>query len=236
VEQGAGQGTGAAATAAEVPWRRLFRTILPVTAVDFCYGWTLWLFLSWIPSFFLRNYHLDLKQSAAFSAGVFFAGVIGDTLGGILSDRLLRRTGRRLESRRRVIILGFAGGLLFLAPVVLVHDLTVAAVCLSLAFFFVELIVAPIWAVPMDLAPDNAATASGMMNLGFGIAGIISPLIFGLLVDLTGSWAPPFLASMGLMAAGIGLCFLIPQPARRPVMAPASPARTVPAARPAGQA
>jgi hypothetical protein len=23
-----------------------------VTAVDFCYGWTLWLFLSWIPSFF----------------------------------------------------------------------------------------------------------------------------------------------------------------------------------------
>src|SRR5260370_29921696 len=29
-----------------VPWLRLARRILPVTIVDFCYGWTLWLFLS----------------------------------------------------------------------------------------------------------------------------------------------------------------------------------------------
>ena len=29
------------------------RRQLPVTLVDFCHGWTLWLFLSWIPSFFL---------------------------------------------------------------------------------------------------------------------------------------------------------------------------------------
>src|SRR5262249_36902302 len=27
-----------------VPWRHLARRILPVTVVDFCYGWTLWLF------------------------------------------------------------------------------------------------------------------------------------------------------------------------------------------------
>jgi hypothetical protein len=25
-----------------VPWLKLFRRMLPVTAVDFCYGWTLW--------------------------------------------------------------------------------------------------------------------------------------------------------------------------------------------------
>ena len=55
--------------------------MLPVTAVDFCYGWTLWLFLSWIPSFFYQNYQQSLMQSAFYSAGVFLAGVIGDTLG-----------------------------------------------------------------------------------------------------------------------------------------------------------
>src|SRR3954470_2162769 len=76
-----------------VPWLRLARRILPVTAVDFCYGWTLWLFLSWIPSFFFGNYHLNLKNSALFSAGVFLSGVVGDTLGGIVSDHVLRRTG-----------------------------------------------------------------------------------------------------------------------------------------------
>src|SRR5436190_1990688 len=49
-----------------VPWLRLARRILPVTAVDFCYGWTLWLFLSWIPSFFYGNYHLNLQSTAIF--------------------------------------------------------------------------------------------------------------------------------------------------------------------------
>jgi hypothetical protein len=68
--------TGRMATVARprVPWLSLARRVLPVTAVDFCYGWTLWLFLSWIPSFFFQNFHLNLKNSALFSAGVFLSG------------------------------------------------------------------------------------------------------------------------------------------------------------------
>jgi hypothetical protein len=42
--------------------------------------------------------------------------------------------------------------------------------CLSLAFFSVELVVAPIWSVPMDIAPRYAGSASGIMNFGFGMA------------------------------------------------------------------
>src|SRR6266478_7585662 len=78
-----------------VPWMSLIRRMLPVTAVYFCYAWTLWLYLAWIPSFFLHSYHLKLQDSAFFSAGVFFAGVVGNTLGGVLSDRILSRTGSR---------------------------------------------------------------------------------------------------------------------------------------------
>jgi MFS family permease len=185
-----------------IPWLRLARRILPVTIVDFCYGWTLWLFLSWIPAFFFENYHLNLQASAMFSAGVLFAGVIGDTVGGVVSDRLLRRTGSLVVARRSVLVAGFLGAFVFLLPVVLIHDLTVAAVCLSLAFFFAELIVAPIWAVPMDIAPRYAGTASGMMNFGFGVAGLISPSSFGYLVDRTGSWVFPFIASIVLLLLG----------------------------------
>ena len=185
-----------------IPWLRLARRILPVTIVDFCYGWTLWLFLSWIPAFFFENYHLNLQSSAMFSAGVLFAGVVGDTVGGVVSDRLLRKTGSLVIARRSVLVAGFLGGFVFLLPVVLIHDLTVAAVCLSLAFFFAELIVAPIWAVPMDIAPRYAGTASGMMNFGFGVAGLISPSSFGYLVDRTGSWVFPFIASIVLLLVG----------------------------------
>ena len=185
-----------------VPYLQLARRILPATLVDFCYGWTLWLFLSWIPSFFFENYHLNLNASALFSAGVLFSGVVGDTVGGVMSDRLLRRTGSLLIARRTVLVTGFLGATVFLIPVILIRDLTVSAVCLSLAFFFAELIVAPIWAVPMDIAPRYAGSASGMMNFGFGLAGLVSPASFGYLVDRTGSWVVPFTGSILLLLLG----------------------------------
>jgi MFS family permease len=190
-----------------VPWLRLFRRMLPVTAVDFCYGWNLWLFLSWIPSFFYQNYQQDLRQSAFYSAGVFAAGVVGDTLGGLWSDRILRRSRDVAAARRNVIVAGMLGGFVFLLPVILVHDVAVAAVSLSLAFFCIELVVAPIWAVPMDIAPRHAGSASGMMNFGFGVAGIISPFVFGYLIDLTGSWTLPFAGSVALLLLGARLAF-----------------------------
>lgn len=194
---------------AKAPWWQLARRMLPVTAVDFCYGWTLWVFLTWLPTFFLKSFGLDLKSSALFSGGVLLAGVIGDTLGGMLSDRIYRRTGNLVTARRNVIIAGMLGAFVFLTPVLFVRDLTTVAICLSLAFFFAELVVAPIWAVPMDIAPRFAGTASGMMNFGFGLAGIVSPLVFGALLDWSGAWVIPFSGSLALLLLGAALSFLM---------------------------
>jgi len=190
-----------------VPWRRLIRRILPVTAVDFCYGWNLWLFLNWIPSYFQTAMHLDLTHSALFSSGVFFAGVVGDSLGGLLSDRILRRTGNVEMARRNVILFGMLGAFGFMLPLMVVDDLGAVALCLTAAFFCLEFIVAPIWSVPMDIAPEFAGTASGLMNLGFGIAGIVSPVVVGFLVDQTGDWRWPFGLSMALLIGGSMLAF-----------------------------
>jgi MFS family permease len=131
--------------------------------------------------------------------------VVGSTVGGVVSDRLLRRTGSLLVARRSVIVAGFLGAVTFLLPVVLIHNLTVAAAGLAVAFFFAELIVAPIWAVPMDIAPTYSGTASGMMNFGFGVAGLVSPSSFGYLVDRTGSWVVPLIGSIVLLMAGAAL-------------------------------
>ena len=40
------------------------------------------------------------------------------------------------------------------------------------------------------------------MNLGFGISGMISPWFFGWMIDRTGSWAYPFIASLLLLLLG----------------------------------
>ncbi len=70
----------------------------------------------WIPLFFLNNYQLDIKDTAIFAAGVFLGGVVGDTVGGVLSDSIYHRTGNLRLARLSIIILGFVGALLSLLP------------------------------------------------------------------------------------------------------------------------
>jgi len=190
-----------------IPWMALGRRIAPVTAVDFCYGWFLVVFQTWIPNYFVQNYGLHLGKTALFSTCVLFAGVVGDIFGGLLTDAVLHRTGNIVLARRGVIVLGFLGACLFMIPVVFTADLIVATACLSLAFFFAELIVAPIWAVSMDIAPDYAGTASGMMNLGFGLASIVSPMFFGYTIELSGSWTIALSVSIAVLLLGALLAF-----------------------------
>jgi len=192
---------------AKVPWSRLLRRMLPVTVVYFCYGWTLWLFLSWIPQYFLHSYDLNLAKSALFSSAVFFAGVVGDSLGGVITDAILRRTGNLNRARSLMVAVCMAMTCLALIPLMFSHDLYVSLACLSAGFFFAELTIGPIWAVPMDIAPEFSGTASGIMNTGSALAAIISPVVSGLVIDLTGNWELPFLGSMVLMLIGMGLSF-----------------------------
>ncbi len=192
-----------------VPWRALLGRMAPVTAVYFCYGWVLWLFLGWIPQYFLHNYHMELGKSALFASGVFFAGVLGDWLGGSVTDRILRRSGNLRMARNVMVGVCMLLTLLSLAPIMLVSNMsiTLAAVCLSGGFFFNEMTIGPMWAVPMDIAPKHAGTASGIMNSGSALAAIISPVVGGFLIDRTGNWNLPFTVSMILMGLGIVLSF-----------------------------
>ncbi|WP_438391025.1 MFS transporter [Caballeronia sp. DA-9] len=192
-----------------VPWRALLGRMAPVTAVYFCYGWVLWLFLGWIPQYFLHNYHMQLGKSALFASGVFFAGVLGDWLGGSVTDRILRRSKNLRLARNVMVGVCMLLTLLSLAPIMLVSNMsiTLAALCLSGGFFFNEMTIGPMWAVPMDIAPKHAGTASGIMNSGSALAAIISPVAGGFLIDRTGNWNLPFTVSMILMAVGIVLSF-----------------------------
>lgn len=137
--------------------------------------------------------------------------------GGIWSDKIYERTGNVQRARLTVIVGGMTGALIFLTPVLFVRDLTTVCFCLCAAFFLMELVIAPLWSVPMDIAPNYAGTASSFMNVGFGLAGITSPLVFGWVIDRTGNWQLPFAISMGLLVLGIILSFFMrPDRAFRP--------------------
>jgi sugar phosphate permease len=190
-----------------VPWKSLVLRMLPVTFVYFCYGWTLWLYLSWLPQYFKNRYSLDLKDSALFATGVFFAGVIGDALGGVVSDLLLRKTRDLQMARRNLVVVCFLCSLVCMIPLFLTSNLTILAICLAAAFFFAEMTIGPMWAIPMDIAPRYAGSASGIMNCGSALAAILSPITFGYIIDQTKNWELPFIGSMGLFAIGSIVAF-----------------------------
>ena len=212
----------------KVPWGPLTRRMLPVSVVYFCYGWTLWLYLNWLPSFFLNEYDLDIRQSALFASAVFFAGVGGDIAGGELSDRILHRTGDLKKARRNVIMAGFLGSFLCMLPMFLTTDLTIITLALGAAFFCAELVIGPMWSIPMDIAGKYSGTASGLMNTGSALAAILSPLAFGIVADMTGDWVLPFVGSLGLLLLGAALSpFMHPE---RPFVDPAPGATAAAAA------
>jgi MFS transporter, ACS family, glucarate transporter len=191
--------------ATRVPWGRLFKRMAPVTIVYFCYGWTLWLFLSWIPQYFLHSYHLDLKKSAVFASAVFCAGMVGDMLGGIVTDKLFEHTRSLKRARSWMVSICMLLTLVSLVPLIFTHSLYLSMTCLAAGFFFSEMTIGPMWAIPMDIAPECSGTASGMMNTGSALAAIISPVLSGFLIDRLGNWELPFAGSMVLMAIGVVL-------------------------------
>jgi MFS family permease len=184
----------------------------PVTLTYFCYGWCLWLYLSYLPVFFKDTFSISNGRAALFSTVVYFIGAIGNTVGGIVSDTILRRTRNVRFSRISVTVIGFTGALLWLVPIIYVHDIVVVAICLAGGFFFAESTIGPMWAIPMDIAPKYSGTASGLMNSGSALAAILSPLIAGLVTDYTGDKQLPFVLAIGvLMLGAIGSFLMHPE-------------------------
>ncbi|MEO7954547.1 MAG: MFS transporter [Polaromonas sp.] len=197
------------AAAGKTPWKEMIKRMWLVTFVDFCYGWSLWVFLTWLPSYLKDARGFDMKQLALFTALPLLAGVVGDTLGGVLSDRIYKKTGNLKLARRLLLVVGLGGALVFIIPAIYTKTPLMAVALLAASFFFLELTNAVLWSLPLDIAGKFAGTAGGMMNTGFGVAGMISPVAFGYLIQVTGSYEMPFLISAALLGVAVLCSFWI---------------------------
>ncbi len=197
------------------PWRTVVPALLPVAVVDFCYGWLLWVYITWLPTVFQSSFGLDLGSYALYTSLVLAAGALGDLVGGWLADRLMIRCRSRRTARLLPLVVGLGGSMVALVPALLARQLAVVTISLAVAYFLLELTNSTLWALPMDMVPEHAGAASGFMNTGFGLAGTLSPLVFGLLLGATdGNWRVPLALSLGLLLVGVAVSFLI-KPHRR---------------------
>jgi sugar phosphate permease len=186
-----------------VPWGTLVTSpnMWAVMCAYFTYVYCLWIFLSWLPTYLVEARHFTLLKGGFLASLPLFAGVVGDTLGGIATDWLLKKTGSAKIGRRTVAIVGLLGCAACIVPAALTASAYVALACLTGALFFLEFTIGPSWAVPMDTGGKYSGTVSGMMNMAGNIGGALSPMVFGFLVQY-GNWQAPFIVAACLLVAG----------------------------------
>jgi sugar phosphate permease len=190
----------------KVPWSILLKhgNMWAVMCAYATYIYSLWFFLSWLPSYLVEYRHFTAIKTGLFASMPLMAGVIGDAFGGWLTDKLLLKTNNLKFARRSVAIVAMLGcGTATLFAAMSASPFT-AVYCLTIAMFFLEMTIGPAWAVPMDIGGEFSGTVSGMMNMGGQFVGALSPTIFGYLVS-RGSWVAPFVVSAGLLFVGAAI-------------------------------
>jgi sugar phosphate permease len=187
----------------QVPWSVLLKhsNMWAVMCAYAAYIYSLWFFLSWLPSYLVDYRKFTVIKTGHLAALPLAAGVFGDAFGGWLTDKLLVKTNNLKFSRRSVAIVAMLGCGTFTMFAALSASPYTALYCLTAAMFFLEMTIGPAWAVPMDIGGEFSGTVSGMMNMGGQFVGALSPMIFGKLVD-KGSWVAPFVVSAGLLFVG----------------------------------
>ncbi|KMO78793.1 MFS transporter [Mycolicibacterium chubuense] len=190
----------------------------------FAWGFMFWAFMYWLPQYLEADFGLSIKAVGAFSVAPWAAGVVGALVGGLIVDRVYKRT----ESiRSRFIIIGVA--LLLagaaLAPIVMFRgNLTVALICIS-AGVGCGFITAGIWWVAsIDAAPGQPGTAAGFADACFASSGIVAPIVMGFFVSTTGSYNGGFVVMSALCLVGAAaMFFLTKEPQREEITRQRSP-------------
>jgi len=185
------------------PWNRIFSSanMWYIAAAYGCFFYGTYFYMTWFPTYLLEYRHLSLQAVGIFASLPFLAGMVGDIAGGALTDMLYRRTGKLKLARRAVAAPAMLASAVCLIPAATTVNPWMALFCLTASFFFLEMVIGPAWAVPMDVGGEYSGTVTGVMNMAGSLSASMSPIVFGFLVE-KGSWSAPFFITAGILVAG----------------------------------
>jgi sugar phosphate permease len=197
------------------PWRQILTSSnMWYIAVGYgCFFFGTNFYLTWYPTY-LREYRgLSITALGLIGSVPLLAGMAGDVVGGWMSDLILKRTGNARAARRLVAAPGFLLAGAFLIPAALVDGATASILCLAASFFFLEWVIGPAWAVPMDVGGRFSGTVTGVMNMSGSLAASLTPIVYGWLFG-RGYWVAPFLVSAAVLTAGALIWMFLIDPER----------------------
>ncbi|POR45616.1 ACS family D-galactonate transporter-like MFS transporter [Paraburkholderia eburnea] len=163
---------------------------------------TLVFFLTWFPTYLATERHMGWLKIGFFAIMPFIAASVGVMFGGTFSDWMLRRGVSANVARKLPII----AGLLLASSIILANfvESNVAVIAILSVAFFAQGMAALGWTLVSDIAPAGMlGLTGGIFNLAANLAGIITPLVVGMIVGATGSfvWALAFIGTIALVGA-----------------------------------
>jgi cyanate permease len=201
-----------------VRWRDLFgyRTLWGMMLGFFCFNFVIYFFITWFPSYLIKERGFTLLKLAGAGMVPPACAVLAGYAGGLVSDYLHRRIS--LTWARKIPIVGGLALSSSIALAVLAPSATWALALLALSYSGLAFAAAGIWSLPADVSPspDHVASIGGIQNCASNLAGILSPLFVGIMVDRTGGFLVPLLIAGGLALVG-ALSYLLVVPAIGPL-------------------
>jgi MFS family permease len=193
------------------------------------YGYTFYLFLTWLPGYLVQTMHMSILKSAGFAAIPWLVATVADLfVGGWLIDHLIARGKDESMVRKGVLVCGMVLGLAVFGatqttdPVWAIFWISIALGGLASA--------APVgWSLPSLIAPKGGAgTIGGIMNFANNLMGAAAPIVTGMIVGATNSFTNAFAVAGVILLVGIvsfvfviGKIEPIPDPEPRAAVKPA---------------
>ncbi len=176
------------------------RQVLATSYAYFGYGYILYFFLMWFPSYLVTAQNLDLRTMGFVNAIPWVFGIIGLALGGWVSDLFFMRTGNAVLARKVVIAGGLIISAVFVALAGVVSGVGAAVGLMGGSILFMQMTMSSYWAMILDMVePARVGGVGGFMHLIANLGAVVAPVVTGLLVEKTGLFASAF-AVCGLVA------------------------------------
>ena len=194
-----------------VPWRKLWRSrtvwCLCGQYAALSYAW--YFFVTWFPTYLLKERGLDVKQSALLAGTPLLLGGFGSLAAGWFSPWLSRRLGsvRRARCGLGAVGLGAAAALLVVSTVLTNPYLAVAVI--ALVSFCNDLTLPGAWTACMDVGGRYVGTLGGTMNMMGNLGGFLSPIVIGYIVGHTENWTLTFYVTAAVYLVGAAFWLLL---------------------------
>ena len=191
------------------------RDLLGICLGFFCFDYYWYLLVTWLPDYLITVRRLTVLRAGLYSAAPFLVFGVCEPIGGWIADRLVRSGWDETRTRKGLVTLAFLTGLL-LIPAAYAANISTAVV-LVIGASFVGLATGNLIVILQCCAPPaKVGLWTGVENLFGNIAGVLAPLITGILITRTGSYSPGFELAAFVLLAGIASYWLLVGKLERP--------------------